>query len=219
MRNKMLFMVSLFLFVVQTRSNAQPPNAKFYLFNTSDTATDVAISIRIGCTEPMAFLGYLPIISNDTFYIKGLWVFSACFFGSTYNRDTIRNAELPTGINYINVSTNFRSYNESTQTYDTTWNVKDSTFVLHPVGIDGLSKNVPRIAVYPNPANNTLFFEQGLEYRQVQLYNSIGQHVATYSYNNTGSIDISTLAKGFYFLKLNGKKEETLGWARFVKTE
>jgi hypothetical protein len=64
-----------------------------------------------------------------------------------------------------------------------------------------------------------LFFGKGLYYRQVQVYNSIGQRVATYPYNNTGSIDISTLAKGFYFLKLNGKKEGTLGWARFVKTE
>ncbi len=102
--------------------------------------------------------------------------------------------------------------------YDTIWNKRDSTLVLHPVGINDVHKNVPHIAVYPNPANNTLFFEKGPEYKAAHVYTIMGQRVGIYPYNDTKSIDVSSLAKGSYFLKLIGKKEEMLGWAKFVKT-
>jgi hypothetical protein len=207
--------------------NAQPVqpiwNSYFWLLNTQESATDIRILSRFPSADytPPPLIGYINEVSSDTLFIKVLYKerFSSGWANSVTRDDTFSNVAIPAGINYLNVSGNMLQIDSNGDVTDTSWNETDSTFVLHPVGINNVSKNVPHIAVHPNPVNTTLFFEQGLEYRQVQVYNSIGRRVASYPYNHTRSIDISTLAKGFYFLKLNGKKEETLGWARFVKTE
>jgi hypothetical protein len=208
---------------LNAQSNQTIWNSYFWLLNTQESATDIRVFSRFPSADnvPPPLAGYMDQVLSDTLFIRVLYKqrFSSGS-GSSVNRDdTFYNVAIPASVNYLNVSGNMLQIDSNGDVTDTSWNETDSTFVLHPVGINNVSKNVPHIAVHPNPANNTLFFEHGLEYRQVQLYNSVGQRVASYPYNNTGSIDISVLAGGFYFLKLNGKKEETLGWARFVKTE
>lgn len=72
---------------------------------------------------------------------------------------------------------------------------------------DNLFKNT--ILVYPNPTNSIIHISTIETLKQVLLYNSIGQIIIS---KKSSSIDISTLEKGVYFLKveLKNKEQETI---------
>jgi hypothetical protein len=75
----------------------------------------------------------------------------------------------------------------------------------------GIKENVLKdesFALYPNPAQNTLFLRslaQGLENASVSIVSSLGQTVYTSRFENETAIDISNLPNGVYFVYLNGK--------------
>jgi hypothetical protein len=64
--------------------------------------------------------------------------------------------------------------------------------------------------VYPNPVKNQLQIV-GVEtdnYPSLQIYDVVGQCVGTYGIrpeNTETTIDVSHLAKGMYYLKVDGK--------------
>ena len=76
------------------------------------------------------------------------------------------------------------------------------------------------MALYPNPANNTLFVS-GTDDKNVviSIYNEVGQIVNTLSSNGetirTGGIDVSQLLPGAYSIQVKG--ESGLTTMRFVK--
>ena len=83
------------------------------------------------------------------------------------------------------------------------------------VGIVGANGIRPEIRVYPNPAGNQLKIslpnpsEGGANAAEVvEVYSVVGQMVGAYAIrpeNTEATIDISHLAKGMYFLKINNK--------------
>ncbi len=70
--------------------------------------------------------------------------------------------------------------------------------------------------LYPNPAKNTLNItsKNNLEITSVEIYNLIGQLVIVKP-NFSASIDVSNLASGTYFIKVNSEKGS--GNGKFVK--
>jgi hypothetical protein len=72
---------------------------------------------------------------------------------------------------------------------------------------DNLFKNT--ILVYPNPTNSIIHISTIETSTQVFLYNAIGQMIIS---KNSNTMDISTLDKGVYFLKveLKNKEHETI---------
>jgi hypothetical protein len=59
------------------------------------------------------------------------------------------------------------------------------------------------LKVYPNPTKNILFVTYSQEISNVEIYNLVGQRVATIAPNaNEGQIDMSNLASGAYFVKV-----------------
>lgn len=81
--------------------------------------------------------------------------------------------------------------------------------------ISSISKN--NLVVYPNPAQNTLYFKSQTQEEQfeiVSIFNTYGQEFPVQKQNNT--IDISELSSGVYFLYTlsnSGEKSQT----RFIK--
>ena len=70
--------------------------------------------------------------------------------------------------------------------------------------------------LYPNPAKNVLNIQakQGLTINSIEIYNQLGQIVIATT-NALNTIDVSNLASGTYFVKINTEKGSAN--AKFVK--
>lgn len=85
----------------------------------------------------------------------------------------------------------------------------------YPLGISSKEKN-SSINVFPNPVTNGELFISNtipLEKTTIEIYNVLGQTVKTISPENqsgteTKKINVSGLAPGIYYIKLNSQKQE-----------
>lgn len=59
------------------------------------------------------------------------------------------------------------------------------------------------IEVYPNPVTNTLYIGDGKDFFDLEVYDVLGQEVA--SIKTTNLLDVSSFEKGVYFLKIKTK--------------
>jgi photosystem II stability/assembly factor-like uncharacterized protein/regulation of enolase protein 1 (concanavalin A-like superfamily) len=89
------------------------------------------------------------------------------------------------------------------------------------LGTTGIEQNNAIITIFPNPANNVLNIMPGKQLAgqslQLTVYNSTGNKIIEKLTNGTilsDKLDISTLAKGFYFLEVIGEQRHML---KFVK--
>jgi hypothetical protein len=91
---------------------------------------------------------------------------------------------------------------------------------LHQIYLDDITgldepDNSNSIKIYPNPVKNLIYIEHdistGLHFT---VYNSVGQLVKTGIVYN--QIDVSTLHRGFYFLKLTDNTGKSFT-SRFIK--
>ncbi len=58
-----------------------------------------------------------------------------------------------------------------------------------------------QVVTYPNPVSNKLFID-GVENASVTIYNISGAVMGEYEYSGTGSINVSHLRQGIYFVKM-----------------
>ena len=66
---------------------------------------------------------------------------------------------------------------------------------------DAVIENEVAFAIYPNPVNNTLFVEGDAEYSYIMV-NGMGQKVAEGTATGNTQINVNSMAKGVYFLRL-----------------
>lgn len=72
-----------------------------------------------------------------------------------------------------------------------------------------------RIKVYPNPANNYIYFNTNAENNIIKIYDNTGKIVKTInSYQNKHRINISDLTNGIYFCKI--KTDSSVSFSKFV---
>lgn len=76
--------------------------------------------------------------------------------------------------------------------------------------LTNITYNSKRFNIYPNPAQNEIFITNLGEATKGTIYSSIGQKIKKVEIKS--SIDINELAKGFYFLEIEGCKIE-----KFIK--
>jgi len=81
-------------------------------------------------------------------------------------------------------------------------------FIDGPTSIDDYSIGDNKLMVYPNPSSGLLHFKiQGLQLSDIQaveVYDILGKGVKQITFNkNEGIVDVSSLSKGIYLLKLN----------------
>jgi hypothetical protein len=69
-----------------------------------------------------------------------------------------------------------------------------------PTGVDNV--DMSELSIYPNPAKNELFIQSDSPIDKVEIYNLAGSCVLSES-NFAGSINVSTLAAGVYFVKIH----------------
>src|ERR1051326_738847 len=102
--------------------------------------------------------------------------------------------------------------------FGSNWNgVKILTYNSCTVGVE--ESDAEDIFIFPVPAADKITIEsfQELNLKEVKIQNALGQTVSS-SFSKTGNkteINISTLAPGFYFLKINDGRKEII--KKFVK--
>ena len=68
--------------------------------------------------------------------------------------------------------------------------------------LDAISENETEFAIYPNPVNNTLFINSGNAEFSYEMFNSMGQKVASGNATGNAQISVDAMTKGMYFLRL-----------------
>ncbi len=85
----------------------------------------------------------------------------------------------------------------------------DSTVTLHltlRVGITQYDEQY-NISIYPNPTTSILYIESDAQIGQIHLYNTFGQKIKSIRVDGTkGSLDLSDLATGAYYLRVETDK-------------
>jgi hypothetical protein len=66
----------------------------------------------------------------------------------------------------------------------------------------GLEENEAEFAIYPNPVNGTLYINGGNAEFSYELYNGMGQRVANGTARGNEQLNVESLTKGVYFLRL-----------------
>jgi hypothetical protein len=83
-----------------------------------------------------------------------------------------------------------------------------------PQGID--DEAFAEINIYPNPANQILYFNSDTKVSNVVIYNSLGQKVVNQKINSDNLIDVSGLSQGIYFIRFKNV-EKVLKTDSFIK--
>ena len=93
----------------------------------------------------------------------------------------------------------------------------DSDFFIAKYGTDDCTFSTAdftptptSIKMYPNPANNQVFFESDLALEQVKVFNITGKQVLQANLSQNNNIQVSDLAKGIYLVQIqtqNGQVE------------
>jgi len=82
-------------------------------------------------------------------------------------------------------------------------------------GINQPQENMTQVTLYPNPAGNAIYFHNLNEVMNYNIYNTLGKLVQEGKILPGNAININTLNKGTYFIRLlTGEKNKTL---RFIK--
>ena len=68
--------------------------------------------------------------------------------------------------------------------------------------LDAIDEVETEFAIYPNPVNNTLFINGGNSTYSYEMYNGMGQKVASGDATGNTQINVSSMMKGVYFLRL-----------------
>ena len=68
--------------------------------------------------------------------------------------------------------------------------------------LDAIEETETEFAIYPNPVNNTLFINGGNAMFSYEMYNGMGQKVASGNATGNTQINVNDMMKGVYFLRL-----------------
>jgi len=68
--------------------------------------------------------------------------------------------------------------------------------------LDAIIENEAEFAVYPNPVNNTLYISSGDADFSYEMFNGMGQKVASGNATGNAQINVNDMTKGIYFLRL-----------------
>ena len=81
-------------------------------------------------------------------------------------------------------------------------------FVAHFHSTVGVDENSEAFVIYPNPASDKIYIE-GTGFEFVEIYNAMGQKLLTAKGEGKTEIDVTSLEKGVYFIKVIGNETRT----------
>jgi len=86
---------------------------------------------------------------------------------------------------------------------DTQSNTFKFTVINQKITLGIENNTLENLKIYPNPVSNELFIESTNAFNdRFSVYNLLGKELLKGSVNNDSSINVTTLKKGMYFLKL-----------------
>ncbi|GAB4280847.1 MAG: hypothetical protein Kow0068_05200 [Marinilabiliales bacterium] len=182
--------------------------AKWYMPDTNcNYLKPVVYSLKNGALQDTFYItggvAEVEFYNNNPYVDSWLWDFGD---GST---DTIKEP--------VHIYTDTGTYNVSvTVTHNSCVKTATKTIVVtYPLNISELKNKEPGFKLYPNPAYSSLFIElteNKLLNNEIQIIDIKGNSILSVTLKHKKqSIDISTLPKGVYFVKLGEQVE------RFVK--
>ena len=71
-----------------------------------------------------------------------------------------------------------------------------------PAALGTSSVNTTKVAVYPNPVQDVLYFKNAEKVSSIEVYNLVGQKVLSTTTISKDGLDVSKLAKGAYIIKV-----------------
>ena len=79
---------------------------------------------------------------------------------------------------------------------------RDVDLVANFVSTEGIEELTSSFRIYPNPANDKLYIETGVEIEEVVVYDIYGRQQSTDNGQQPSCIDVSGLNSGVYFVKV-----------------
>lgn len=93
------------------------------------------------------------------------------------------------------------------QAYDSGILIQDSLFVSKPNATGLLSYGQETLSFFPNPAHDIVQVNKKISAdSRIEFFNALGQHIDPRIDRTTGLIDLSTIEKGIYFLRICDEK-------------
>lgn len=90
--------------------------------------------------------------------------------------------------------------------------------IVASAGVPDVSNATPALGLWPNPAENELHFTNvDAASFIVSVFDEIGHQVLTATTNSDGTVDISNLASGMYFVRIRNAATGAVSTANFVK--
>ena len=195
-------------------------NKKTYYKTPTTVPTAAFATDTFGCDSVMRLfltVNASPVISA----INGEWhlnagdtavLYPTCTQGATYkwtygnntfNGDTLRIPNVQGNIDVaLEATRNYPANNIAC--HDTSW-ITIVTFV----GIDQVQGT--NVSLYPNPTVGQLNIESAEAIREVAIFNTLGQQVVTnYNLGNKGLMNLSTLSKGTYTMRITLQNGESV---------
>ena len=101
--------------------------------------------------------------------------------------------------------------------WDKSWTAEvDNNCNLTNFYLSNIRYSSTKFSIYPNPASENIFFESNFPVNKIEVYSVLGQKVQTLNSTNLKEINISSLPKGVYFLRVYNTNEKIIV-RKFIK--
>lgn len=115
-----------------------------------------------------------------------------------------------------------RTLNPSDSTQETQSDFYTFIITKNPTGVSTISLKDTRVAIYPNPAQNTVvvYAEKALKANKVSIISITGSEVYSAAFDNSkevATINIAGFAKGTYMARLTDANGKVITSRKFVK--
>ncbi len=127
--------------------------------------------------------------------------------------DTFVVGQLQAGVYTIK----HKAYMSTTQQHCTK---VDSNMVVSTLTVGGITTDIKSIEqnsflVYPNPVKDKLYFKVNEKYSETEIYNLDGRLVKIAKVDEQGSLNVTSLSKGIYFLQFPNQPRGSV--IKFIK--
>jgi hypothetical protein len=164
---------------------------------------DITVVTHASTTRPgkKLSLGYYINMSSGDIYAKGCYAITDSFLQDEQYNDTLKLGKLRGG----NYNFNFNAYLSDDTSVCGNWvdsSMMSKAFYVQPLLSAGSIAADKILSIYPNPVTHTLYIRRNaiLDINSVQVKDMQGRTIIHQA--NNGSIDVSQLPKGLYFVHI-----------------
>jgi hypothetical protein len=190
-------------------------NEYSFTFHTS-------FNVGFGQTCP-PFTNHTITIVGNTLEVKGYYDTTGVWPQSGCDRyDTvIYNNTIPSGISYIEMSTNAIGYNNTppyspaTLTFE---NVYSQTFNVTSLSNSNFNNEDDNIVAYPNPTQGNITISNNFDFQKISIIDNLGQIVKNFEKSKSGNYDLKDIQDGLYYIVFYDINTKKIGETKILKS-